>query len=190
MKKPLLITPQNTTQSRKKYDYEKLLANPTGPQTLTSGLTHFSSYHPRVPRTRRLQYLACEDPMEPMTYNTNANAARNLQGWKDVSALELGIGWGLQSTRQFELSRSPRLLATWGGAFMYFHQETLRVRRLWHSNVVLDQLYGSPQRYRVPPSHVAMDERMVRAGTYKMPSRLVEQRLEFHPDRLTERGFR
>ena len=51
-------------------------------------------------------------------------------------------------------------------------------RRLWHSKVnpLLDQLRYSSQHYRMPSTHIAMDECMIRAtgrsqDTYKIPSK-------------------
>ena len=75
----------------------------------------------------------------------------------------------------------------------YFHlsplnrpKETPLGRRLWCSKVddVLDQLHESSQRYRVPSSHIAVDECMMRAterspDTYKMPSGLLNRALSF-----------
>ena len=50
---------------------------------------------------------------------------------------------------------------------MYLHlvgrpEEAPLGRRLWHSKVdaILDQLRESPQRYRVPFSHITVDECM------------------------------
>ena len=76
----------------------------------------------------------------------------------------------------------------------YFHlsppdrpKETLLRRRLWHSKVdeVLDQLSESSQRYRVPSSHIAVDECVMRAtgrspDTGKMPNKPIEQGFKFH----------
>ena len=60
-------------------------------------------------------------------------------------------------------------------------------RRLWRSKVdeVLDQLRESSQRYRVPSSHIAVEECMIRdtgrsPDTYKMPSKPIEQGFKFH----------
>ena len=65
-------------------------------------------------------------------------------------------------------------------------KETPLGRRLWHSKVdeVLDQLRESSQRYRVPSSHIADDECMMRAtgrspDIYKMPSKPIEQGFRF-----------
>ena len=80
------------------------------------------------------------------------------------------------------------------GVKWYFHvsrpdqpKETPLVRRLWHNkvDVVSDQLRGCSQRYRVPPSHTAVDECMTRAtgrspDTYKIPSKPIEQGFQFH----------
>ena len=84
----------------------------------------------------------------------------------------------------------------------YFHvsppdrpKEILLGRRLWHSIVVhevLDQLSESSQHYRVPSSHIAVDECMMRAigwspDTYKMPSKPIEQGFKFHC--LADHGY-
>ena len=67
----------------------------------------------------------------------------------------------------------------------YFHvtppdapQESATGRWLWHNMVepVLDQLRQSSKRYRVPSTHVSLDECMMHAtgaskGTYKIPSK-------------------
>ena len=73
-------------------------------------------------------------------------------------------------------------------------QETPLGRRLWHNKVdeVLDQLCESPQCYRVPSSHIAVDECMMRAterspDTYKMPSKPIEQGFKFHC--LADHGY-
>jgi hypothetical protein len=76
----------------------------------------------------------------------------------------------------------------------YFHlsplgrpKETPLGRRLWRSKVdeVFDQLREISQRYRVPSSHIAVDECMIRAtgrspDAYKMPSKPIEQGFKFH----------
>ena len=67
-------------------------------------------------------------------------------------------------------------------------------RRLWHGKVGvgLDQLRESSQRYQVPPSHIVMDECMMRAterspDTYRMPSKPIEQGFKFHC--LADHGY-
>jgi hypothetical protein len=60
-------------------------------------------------------------------------------------------------------------------------------RRLWHSKVdrILEQLRKSSKAYRMPSTHIALDEAMIRAtghspDTYKMPSKPIEQGFKFH----------
>ena len=60
-------------------------------------------------------------------------------------------------------------------------------RRLWYSKVdpLLDQLRYSYQQYRMPSTHTATNECMIRAtgrsqDTYKMPSKPIQQGFKFH----------
>jgi hypothetical protein len=60
-------------------------------------------------------------------------------------------------------------------------------RRLWQCkvDVLLEQLRKSSQQYRMPSTHISLDECMMRANgqspdTYKMPSKPIEQGFKFH----------
>jgi hypothetical protein len=60
-------------------------------------------------------------------------------------------------------------------------------RRLWHGKVdrILKQLRKSSVAYRIPSTHIALDEAMIAAAghspdTYKMPSKPMEQWFKFH----------
>ena len=132
--------------------------------------------------------------------------------WKEVSTPELSIWLGI--VVHMGVHNSPAVRDYWRQDGLnpahpisvhmgqtrfeeikrYFHlsppdrpKETPLGRRLWHSKVdeVLDQLRESSQRNRVPSSHIAVDECMMRAtgrspDTYKMPSKPVERGFKFH----------
>ena len=67
-------------------------------------------------------------------------------------------------------------------------------RRLWYSKVdpLLDQLRYSYQQYRMPSTHTATNECMIRAtgrsqDTYKMPKKPIQQGFKFHC--LADHGY-
>ena len=139
--------------------------------------------------------------------------------WKEVSVSELGVWLGI--VLDMGVHSSPAVRDYWrhNGMHpthpickymgqtqfeeieMYFHLSSPDLpntaptgRRLWHRKVdlILDQLRKSSQQYRMPSTHVSLDECMMRAtgrspDTYKMPSKPIEQGFKFHC--LADHGF-
>ena len=118
--------------------------------------------------------------------------------WKEVSTSELGTWFGI--TVYMGVHNSPAVQDYWRhdglnpahpisehmGQTRFeeimrcFHvsppdqpKETPLGRRLWHSkvDVILNQLREISQRYRVPSSHIAVDECMMRATGWSPPTR-------------------
>jgi hypothetical protein len=132
--------------------------------------------------------------------------------WKEVSASELGVWLGIvlymgvhsfpavrDYWRHNELNPTHSICEYMGQIRFveikrYFHVSSPDLpkiattgRRLWHSKVdlILDQLWKSSQQYRMPSTHISLDECMIRAtgrspDTYKMPSKPIEQGFKFH----------
>ena len=83
----------------------------------------------------------------------------------------------------------------------YYHVATMDApthaaigHRLWNSKVdpLLDQWRYGSQHYRMPSTHTAIDECMIRAtgrsqDTYKMPSKPIQQGFKFHY--LADHGY-
>jgi len=131
--------------------------------------------------------------------------------WKEVSALEPGVWLGI--VLYMGVHSSPAVKDCWRHDGLnpthpiceymgqtqfqaikrYFHISSPDLpkiepkgRRLWHSkvDVILEQLWQSSQQYCMPPTHISLDECMMRAtgrssNTYKMPSKPIEQGFQF-----------
>jgi len=139
--------------------------------------------------------------------------------WKEVSASELGLWLGIVLYMGVHSSPAVRDYGRHNGLnpthpiceYMgqtrfeeikrYFHVSSPDLpkiaptgRRLCHSKVdlILDQLRKSSHQYRMPSTHVSLDECMIRAtgrspDTYKMPSKPIEQGFTFHC--LADHGY-
>ena len=108
----------------------------------------------------------------------------------------------LEARQSYRHPPDPRLSQTrFEQIKRYYHVAALDApthtatgRRLWHSKVdpLLDQLRYSSQHYRMPSTHIAIDECMIWAtgrsqDTYKMPSKPIQQGFKFHC--LADHGY-